>query len=81
VARIGPERRIAFWIARLTMEARTVAAEQQSVKLIFDEAAEIASPLDRAAYLERACGDDAGFRRKVYALLRAFDEAGSERET
>ncbi len=54
-----------------------MASEQQNVKSIFDEAAEIALPEDRAAFLERACGGDAGLRRKVDALLRAFDEAGS----
>ena len=54
-----------------------MAHERHSVKSIFDEAAEIASPADRAAYLESACGGDADLRRKVDALLRALDEAGS----
>jgi hypothetical protein len=54
-----------------------VALERQGVKSIFDEAAEIASPVDRAAYLERACGGDADLRHKLEALLRALDEAGS----
>src|SRR5580704_16174768 len=59
VAQFRAKRRIAFWIGRLMMEDRTVAAEQQRLKSIFDEAAEIASLEDRAAYLERACGGDA----------------------
>ena len=54
-----------------------MAGEQPSVKSIFEEAVEIASPEERAAYLERACGGDAQIRRKVEALLRALDEAGS----
>ena len=54
-----------------------MAAEQQRLKSIFDEAAEIASLENRAAYLERACGGDADLRRKVDALLLAFDQAGS----
>ena len=54
-----------------------VFSERRGVKTIFDEAAELTSPGDRAAYLERACGGDADLRRKVEALLRALDEAGS----
>jgi eukaryotic-like serine/threonine-protein kinase len=53
-----------------------VACEQPSVKSIFAEAAEIASPEDRAAYLDRACGGDAGLRRKVDDLLRASEADG-----
>ncbi len=54
-----------------------MAREQHSVKSIFDEAVEIASPEDRAAYLDRACGGDANIRSEVDALLQAFDRAGS----
>ena len=54
-----------------------MASDQHKLKSIFDEAAEIASPEDRDAYLERACGGDAGLRRNVDALLQAFDRAGS----
>jgi serine/threonine protein kinase/tetratricopeptide (TPR) repeat protein len=46
-------------------------------KAVFDEAAEIAAPERRAAYLERACGGDAELRRRVDGLLRALDDAGS----
>ena len=34
------------------MEARTVSGREKSLKTIFDEAAEIASPEERAAFLE-----------------------------
>jgi serine/threonine protein kinase len=54
-----------------------MARNRRGVKSIFDEAAEIASPEGRAAYLERACGGDAELRKKVDALLLALDEAGS----
>ena len=54
-----------------------MARDRRGVKSIFDEAAEIASREGRAAYLERACGGDAGLRKMVDALLRALDEAGS----
>jgi hypothetical protein len=37
-----------------------VSSERDTMKSIFDEAADIASPQDRAASLERACGGDAG---------------------
>ena len=54
-----------------------MARDRRGVKSIFDEAAEIASPEERAAYLERCCGGDPELREKVEALLRALDEAGS----
>ena len=52
-----------------------MARDRRSVKSIFDEAAEIASPEERAAYLERYCGEDLELRKNVDALLRALDEA------
>ncbi len=54
-----------------------MARDRRGVKSIFDEAAEIASPEGRAAYLESACGGDADLRKSVNALLLALDEAGS----
>src|SRR3954470_7982267 len=38
-------------------------------KTLFLEAAEMASPTERAAYLERSCGDDQQLRAAVEALL------------
>src|SRR5262249_2075244 len=35
------------------------------------------APADRAAYLDAACGSDAGLRAQVEALLRSHEEAGS----
>ncbi len=52
-------------------------AGEQSVKAIFDEAAEIVDEGARRDYLERACGDDDAVRFKVDALLRAYADAGS----
>jgi len=54
-----------------------MARDRRGVKSIFDEAAEIASPEARAAYLERCCGGDPELRKQVDTLLRALDEAGS----
>ena len=39
--------------------------DRRGVKSIFDEAAEIASPEVRAAYLDSACGVDAHLRKMV----------------
>jgi WD40 repeat protein len=47
------------------------------VKAIFDEALEIDSPGERAAYLDRACAAVPELRQKVKALLKAFADAGS----
>jgi len=41
-----------------------MARDRRGVKSIFDEAAEIASPEDRAAYVNRACGGDADLRKR-----------------
>jgi WD40 repeat protein/serine/threonine protein kinase len=44
---------------------------------VFDEAAEIASPDERRAYLDRICADAPDLRQKVEALLAAYQQAGS----
>ena len=49
----------------------------QAVRAIFDEAAEIASPAERRAYLERACAGNPQWRARVDLLLDAYDHAGS----
>ncbi len=51
--------------------------QRQSVKAVFDEAVEIASPAERQAYLDRACAEDPGVRSNVEALLRAYEAAGN----
>src|SRR4051794_11141057 len=44
--------------------------------VIFLQAIEIASPDERAAFVEEACGDDAGLRARVASLLEANELAG-----
>ncbi|HEU0011477.1 MAG TPA: serine/threonine-protein kinase, partial [Verrucomicrobiae bacterium] len=46
------------------------------LRAVFNEAVEIENPAERAAYLDRACGQDAVLRRKLDDLLRAHEEAG-----
>ncbi len=48
-----------------------------SVNEIFLRAIEAGSPSERAAVLDRSCGDNVELRRKVEALLMAHDGAGS----
>src|SRR5262245_58422314 len=43
---------------------------------LFMEALDRASPADRAAYLDVACGGDSALRERVEALLRSHEEAG-----
>jgi serine/threonine-protein kinase len=50
---------------------------QVSVKAIFDQALEIASPMQRAAYLDKVCAESPELRAKVEALLGAYAEVGS----
>src|SRR5262245_59462641 len=44
---------------------------------IFCDALELGCAAQRAAYLDRACGDDADLRRRVERLLEAHAEADS----
>src|SRR2546423_753261 len=50
-----------------------MAAELSGVERIFNEAVEITAPQERAAFLNRACGDDADLRQRVQALLAAHE--------
>jgi tetratricopeptide (TPR) repeat protein/tRNA A-37 threonylcarbamoyl transferase component Bud32 len=43
---------------------------------IFAQALEIASTVERAAFLDRACGDNQALRAEVEALLRASERSG-----
>jgi serine/threonine protein kinase/Tfp pilus assembly protein PilF len=47
------------------------------VKTVFNQALELATAAERAAYLEQACAGAPALREKVEALLRAYEEAGS----
>ncbi len=49
--------------------------EPQSIDRVFWDAAQLASPDECAAYLDRECGDDAELRRKVEQLLKARSKA------
>ena len=54
-----------------------MATAPLSARAVFDEAAEIASPDKRRAYLDRACADAPKLRQQVEALLAAYEQAGS----
>src|SRR5262245_44017969 len=47
----------------------------QRIQSVFQEVAELL-PAERAAVLERECGDDAELRRRVEVLLQAHDDSG-----
>jgi hypothetical protein len=53
-------------------------AEKPSEQSIFLHAVGLASPADRAAYLEDACRDNPRLRQKLDALLSAHDRLGAE---
>ncbi|HEY2952152.1 MAG TPA: serine/threonine-protein kinase [Verrucomicrobiae bacterium] len=50
--------------------------KQNSLRSLFNEAAEITDAAERAAYLQRACGDDASLRQRLDQLLKAHADAG-----
>jgi eukaryotic-like serine/threonine-protein kinase len=54
-----------------------MAIDPKRVKEIFLEAAELEDEAARTAYLDRACGSDAGLRARVEALLLNHDPEGS----
>jgi serine/threonine protein kinase/uncharacterized membrane protein len=54
-----------------------MALDTKLVKEIFLEAAELSEETARAGYLDKACGGDAGLRKRIEALLRAHDPEGS----
>jgi serine/threonine protein kinase len=54
-----------------------MAIDSTRVKEIFLEAAELPDEAARAAFLDKACGADAGVRERVEALLRSHDSEGS----
>src|SRR5690606_35834088 len=52
------------------------AADPQSIEGLFLQALG-QSPQERQAFLDEACGEDAERRRRIEALLRAYEDAGS----
>ncbi len=48
-----------------------------SVKVLFDHARDLETPIQRRAYLDEACAGAPELRKKVDALLKAHGEAGS----
>ncbi len=57
------------------------SVDPQSVEGLFLAALQKTSPEERAAYLDEVCGGDEDRRRRVAALLRAYEDAGSFLET
>ncbi len=51
--------------------------DPQSVEGLFLTVLAMESPAERAAFLDQICGNDAPRRRRIEALLRAYDDAGS----
>jgi serine/threonine protein kinase len=54
-----------------------VESPKPTAKAVFDRVHELRDAEERRAYLDQACGGDDALRRKVEALLQAYDEAGS----
>jgi tetratricopeptide (TPR) repeat protein/tRNA A-37 threonylcarbamoyl transferase component Bud32 len=50
--------------------------KENSLRTLFIQAVEIADAAERAAYLQRTCGDDAALRQRLERLLKAHDEEG-----
>ena len=53
-----------------------MAVDPARAKSLFLAASDLESPAERAAYLDRECGEDAELRARVEALLAAEDRAG-----
>src|SRR5262245_18158461 len=70
--RAGDLRRIEVWTG--TISARFAAMNVDELLL---NAVEKLTPAERAAYLDRVCGNDIGLRRKLEGLLHAHEHAHS----
>lgn len=55
----------------------TSSISPDSIEGLFLQALQKPDPADRAEFLSSACGEDQGLKRRVAALLRAYDDAGS----
>jgi serine/threonine protein kinase len=53
-----------------------MTVDPQRLKELFLSAGEITAPAERAAFLQRECGDDAEIRRRLEVLLHAHDDSG-----
>ncbi|MBM4030021.1 MAG: serine/threonine protein kinase, partial [Planctomycetes bacterium] len=53
-----------------------MSAMDKREKEVFETAIEIASPGERAAYIEGACADNADLAERIQALLQAYERAG-----
>ncbi len=53
-----------------------MSVDTERAKSVFLEASDIASPTERAAYLERTCAGDAELRTRIETLLATHDRAG-----
>src|SRR4051812_15299277 len=53
-----------------------MSATADRIESVFAAAVDLATPEERAAYLDQACAGDAALRASVEALLRAHDRAG-----
>src|SRR5262245_20843823 len=54
-----------------------MATQAPNPKAIFDAAVEIMSAAERQVYLDKACGQRPELRKRIEALLRAYEQAGS----
>src|SRR5262249_36441551 len=53
-----------------------MTSAERHLMTLFAEALEFASPAERAAYLDRACGNDEALRRHLETLLEAHAQVG-----
>src|SRR5262245_36804818 len=54
-----------------------MSPDSQAVERLFEAARQLATPEQRAVFLQVACGQDAQLRQRVEALLRADEQAGT----
>jgi eukaryotic-like serine/threonine-protein kinase len=57
-----------------------MAVDSARAKSLFLAASDIGDPAERAAYLERECGNEAELRARVEALLRANEQKRRSRK-
>src|SRR5262249_9377374 len=68
---------LSHWILEGLVEGVRMSVTGPDVKSIFGQAMALASPGERAAYLQQACAGDPELRGEIESLLQADQDAGS----
>src|SRR5262245_18054284 len=73
----APRLRTEGWASAAVLRDLTMASRPVDEKAVFNSTRRMPSPEERMAYLQEACGEDAGAQRRILELLRVYDQEQS----